>query len=367
MAVLSTTLALNQNEVTAALFNQIISQEVFSKNIAGLKTSLVERLRVDGTLYGDKKLYVSTDTLQVNDWTTTGASSLLTVTNPPAPKLEVIEIDTFKQIAVTIYPYMQKRAFADEGTYAQFIAVVLSWLGDTKKVYETTLVNAYVGTVTTNATIDSIEVEYPAAAAGDNVDAEAVNRLTAMKIGQAIADLSIELSDVSRDYNENGFLRSYEMSDFIFVWNAEWYNKIRHVDLPTVFHKDGVIDLKGMDEVVLPARYFGTIQSVTTTTATSRALKPMIVDDVYYNAGDLIGAGETVPANSTYAAETSIIGKLVHKQAIPFMSAFSVGTSFFDAQKLRENHWLTFGHNTLDYIRNFPIITIVATEETPAE
>ena len=43
---------------------------------------------------------------------------------------------------------------------------------------------------------------------------------------------------------------------FIFVWNATRFV----MDLPTVFHKDGVIDLKGMDELVLPARYFGNIQ-----------------------------------------------------------------------------------------------------------
>ena len=362
MAVLTTTLALTQNEVTAALFNQIISQEVFSKNLGGLKSTLVERLRVDGTLYGDSKLYVSTDALTVGDWVTTGNSALLTVTNPPAPKLERIKIDTFKQIAVTIYPYMQKRAFADEGTYSQFIAVVLAWLGDTKRVYETTLINAYVGTVTTASTINKIDVEYPAAAAADNVDAEAVNRLTAMAIGKAISDLAVDLADVSRSYNENGFLRSYEMSDFIFVWNAEWYNKIRHVDLPTIFHKDGVIDMKGMDEVILPARFFGTITADVTTGATNRALKPMVVDGTYYNAGDLIATGKTVTTNTTYDADATIVGKLVHKEAIPYMSAFSVGTSFFDAQKLRENHWLTFGHNTLDYIRNFPIIKIVATE-----
>ena len=362
MAVLTTTLALTQNEVTAALFNQIISQEVFSKNLGGLKSTLVERLRVDGTLYGDSKLYVSTDALTVGDWVTTGNSALLTVTNPPAPKLERIKIDTFKQIAVTIYPYMQKRAFADEGTYSQFIAVVLAWLGDTKRVYETTLINAYVGTVATASTVNSITVEYPAAAAADNVDAEAVNRLTAMAIGKAISDLAVDLADVSRSYNENGFLRSYEMSDFIFVWNAEWYNKIRHVDLPTIFHKDGVIDMKGMDEVILPARFFGTITNDTTTGSTNRALKPLVVNSVYYNAGDLIASGQTVSANTTYDADATIVGKLVHKEAIPYMSAFSVGTSFFDAQKLRENHWLTFGHNTLDYIRNFPIIKIVASE-----
>ena len=40
--------------------------------------------------------------------------------------------------------------------------------------------------------------------------------------------------------------------------------------------------------------------------------------------------------------------------------AFSVGTSFFDAQNAK----ITGSHlGTLDYIRNFPIITITATEE----
>jgi hypothetical protein len=87
----------------------------------------------------------------------------------------------------------------------------------------------------------------------------------------------------------------------------------------------------------------------------------MKVDGVFYQAGQLIASGKTVTANSTYTVDSKIIGKLVHKEAIPFMSAFSVGTSFYDQQKLRENHWLTFGHNTLDYIRNFPIITIVET------
>lgn len=360
MALVTTSLALNQNEITSSLFNQIISQQVFSKNIAPLR-SLAERLRVDGTLYGDTKLYVSTDILEVYDFSQKGNSSLLTVTEPPAPKLEKIVIDQFKQIAVTIFPYLQKRAFADEGTYAQFIAVVLAWLGDTKRVYETTLVNAYVGTVVSASTINSVNAVMPKKTQTDVALDESANRLRAMAIGKTLADLEIAMGDPSRAYNELGFMRAYDLSDFIFVWNSAYANEIRHVDLPTIFHNDGIVDTKGADQFILPSHYFGTISSATTTNGTHRALRPMKVDGTFYQAGQLIATGKTVAANSTYIADATTVGKLVHKESIPFMSAFSVGTSFYDAQKLRENHWLTFGHNTLDYIRNYPIIKIVET------
>lgn len=358
MAIVSSTYALTQNEVIGTLFNQIISQEVFSENIKS-PLSMVEDIRVDGSLYGDSKDYISTDALYPEPWVSTGATSLLTETAAPAPVLERIKINKFKQVAVTIYPYMTKRAFMNEGTYGQFVMVVLSWLGDTKRVYEITLTNAFIGTVVSNSTIKEVTVTIPAAAqTPSNEDEEARLKLVALAIGEVVADLFVGLGDVSRDYNENGFLRSYDPKDFFFVWNSAWYNKLQHSALPMVFHKDGVVDLQGIDQRILPARYFGLVSDLATTGATNRALEAMEVGGVKYFAGDLIETGKTVAKNSTYIANADIIARVVHKKAIPFMSAFSVGTSFFDAQKLRENHWLTFGHNKLDYIRNFPIITI---------
>ena len=44
----------------------------------------------------------------------------------------------------------------------------------------------------------------------------------------------------------------------------------------------------------------------------------------------------------------------------PYMSAFEVGTSFFNPKSLTENHYLTFGHNTLEYLKNYPFITVKA-------
>lgn len=52
---------LRSNEIFAALYNMIISQEVFSDNIKG--SDIVDQARVDGSMYGDTKLYYSTDAL----------------------------------------------------------------------------------------------------------------------------------------------------------------------------------------------------------------------------------------------------------------------------------------------------------------
>ena len=42
------------------------------------------------------------------------------------------------------------------------------------------------------------------------------------------------------------------------------------------------------------------------------------------------------------------------------MSAFETGTTFFNPRSLTENHYLTFGHNTLKYLKNYPFITVKA-------
>ena len=51
---------LNSNEIFSALYNMIISQQVFADNIKGVN-ALVDRAKVDGSLYGDTKLYYATD------------------------------------------------------------------------------------------------------------------------------------------------------------------------------------------------------------------------------------------------------------------------------------------------------------------
>lgn len=61
---------LKTNEIFAALYNMIISQQTFADNVAEGYTELVDMARVDGSLYGDTKLYTSTDVLSSVAWAT---------------------------------------------------------------------------------------------------------------------------------------------------------------------------------------------------------------------------------------------------------------------------------------------------------
>ena len=59
---------LRHNDIVGALFNMIISQQVFADNIAGTNSKLVDQAKVDGTLFGDTKLYYSCDCLASAPW-----------------------------------------------------------------------------------------------------------------------------------------------------------------------------------------------------------------------------------------------------------------------------------------------------------
>ena len=73
-----------------------------------------------------------------------------------------------------------------------------------------------------------------------------------------------------------------------------------------------------------------------------------------------IPAGVEIAAGEGYAEDALVICKVLVKLP-PYMSAFEVGTSFFNPKSLTENHYLTFGHNTLEYLKNYPFITVKGT------
>ena len=78
---------LNANEIFAGLYNMIISQEVFADNVAEAGDELVDMARVDGSLYGDTKLYYASDALKSAPWGNDAeATNLLKLNRPDAPK-----------------------------------------------------------------------------------------------------------------------------------------------------------------------------------------------------------------------------------------------------------------------------------------
>lgn len=344
----------------------IISQQVFADNITDTFSELADRFRVDGSLYGDTKLYYSSDILKSAPWSNDAeATNLLALYRPEAPECQAITLDVFRQICLTVDNYLSKRAWGTEGAFSEFNSVMLGWIRDTKRVYDATLVNSYVGTAETKVGSQEQSITFPS----QEGDVEATNRLEGQAIAEKIANLLIQLRDVSRDFNDYGNLRSYKPEDLIVVWNSDYYNKILKVDLPTIFHRDGLVDK--LNDYYLPSRYFGKVNaSGGTTSASNTTIRSLIetdyedTSDVVHHVfpGDLLPGSVSYKANETYTTDGTIICKIMHKNSIPFMSAFEVGTSFFNPKSLTETHYLTWGHNTLEYLQNYPMITLRGTE-----
>ena len=384
---------LRSNEIFSALYNMIISQEVFADNLSKHQT-LVDEARVDGGLYGDQKLYYSTDVLKSAPWgNDSEASNLLALHRPPAPECQAIVLDVFRQISLTVDNYLSKRAWQDEGAFSSFNSIMLGWMRETKKVYDGTLYNVFVGTAQSSTGKQTVTVDVSTPTTGlSGVEKE---QMEAMVIAQALADLMVAMGDYSRDFNDYQNLRSYADESIKVIWNSAVVNKIRKIDLPTIFHKDGLVDK--FDEEVLPAKYFGTvittsnIASFSASTPTvgkpinstthvytpgsnnaNGTIRSTIETDItptgstitYHvfpgdeiPAGATVGSSQDVDVSESYIEQGDVVCKVLVKLP-PYMSAFEVGTSFFNPKSLTENHYLTFGHNTLEYLKNYPMITV---------
>ena len=372
---------LNANEIFASLYNMIISQEIYVDNIEG--DDLVDKARVDGSLYGDTKLYYSTDALYSSAWGNDAeATNLLQVNRPKAPETQAIKLDVFRQIEVTVDNYLSKRAWTDEGAFATFNSVMLGWLNDTKKIYDGTTYNVFMGTNISGAQINTIEVDLTEGgnSAGEN-------------LGVAIANLYSALNNYSRKYNDYGHIRKYSKARIQVLWNSKYLNVVKNIDLPSVFHNEELAKKFVGDDLV--EDYWGTVITAsnisTYSASTPTAGKPINSGTGAYTPGSnhangciraviektvTIGgtayhvfAGEEIPTGATikaggdflpgevYIQQEEFIAK-VYIKLPPYMSAFQVGTSFFNAKALNENHYLTFGHNTLEHLKNYPFITL---------
>lgn len=352
---------LNTNEIYAAMHNQIISVMGFGDNIKGTFGELASKAKVDGTLLGDTKVYRAADVLASNAWGNDAeAENLLKTYRNKNIQEQAITLDTFRQICLTTDDYMSKRAWAEEGAFSSFNGILKSLMGETKKIYDATTYNCYIGTTETAVGQQTITID-TAAAVGD-ATGEAAARLKAGAIGEGIAKLITNLKDATRDYNDYGYMRSYDVDDdMMFIFNSDLLAEIEKRDLPTVFHKD-FIDKLG--QYALPAKYFGTVNATQTTgNGTARALEEMTVtksgsSDKHIFGGELIPTGYIAPANTSYNPNAKVLCKVIHKRSVPFMSGFEVGTSFYNPKALLETNYLTWGHNTLEYLKNYPFITV---------
>lgn len=349
---------LNSNEILA-IYNMIISQQVFADNLDGDAHNLVDQARVDGSLFGDTKLYYATDALKSHEWgNDEEATNLLAIARPDAPKCQPITLDKFRQIDLTLDQYLSKRAFADEGAFSSFNSVMQQWIQGTKKLYDNKTYKAFIGTVESN--VGKQEQVINITTETEGLTGEEKRRVEAGVIGEAVAKLLTDMADETRDYNEYGFMRSYSAGKLKFIWNSDAVAGIQARDLPTIYHQE-IIDK--FNEYSLPGKYFGTVvTSAGTADGVICSLIEQVVSksgsaDVHVFPGEVIPAGYTVPANTAYKPDNTILFKVFGKLP-PYMSAFEVGTSFFNPKSLTETHYLTWGHNTLTKLDNYPCVTV---------
>lgn len=388
-------ITLNQNKITAALFNMTISQQVFDSGVAS--TELADRFRVDGTLFGDTKLYHSFDIGSPEDWLDDEeAKNLLELNRNRSGKTQSITMGVYKIISVTTDQYLSKQAFMAEGTFAEYIGFLKSSLRKIKRVYDRSLINSTIGTLTPSTTRCDITVTTP-----NGATQEETNRLEAQTLAQRVVVLKADLEDNNRDFNKLGYLRSYSADEFIAVWNVEQHSKITKLDLPTIFHKDIKVE-GGFAEYDLPAKWFGspasadlTLPSSAPAKVTSRVLvsgwydvtetKVTLVskptnNTVFLWAGDpapykeqvysdnVRGVSVTVSSTTMgkeylYTVDDTIAFMLVHSSALPFMSGFETGTEFWNARSLTSNSYLIFGHNNLEFLEEYPRIRVKVVKE----
>lgn len=344
---------LSSNEIFNSLKNMIIGQQIFADIVKGTYGSLADLFKTEGSMYGDTKLFYSVQLGHVEDWANDSeAANLLALNRPADPYCQAVTIDQFKKIWLTTDVFMSKRAFGTEGIFAQFNSVILGTLSDTKRVYEAKLMNVAVGTMETAVGEQTKTVTLP------TVTDEATARQEAQTIAKEIADIFTNLRDVSSDYNDLGYERSYDESDFVVVWNSDYYNKITKLDLPTIFHNSNLIDKLG--DYVLPARYFGTVSSETTSVEGARSMIEQKIGNKWYRPGDVIETGSTVASGDTYTNNAKVICKIIHKSAIQYLSSFQTQTEFMNPRSLTQNHYLIFGYSDPKKSRlaEFPFITV---------
>ena len=346
---------LNPNEILGGIYNMIISQHVFADNIKGTYGDLAEMCRVDGSMYGDTKLYYSVDVLKTHDWLNDmEAQNLLALDRPEDPSVQAITIDQFRQIRLTLDNYLTKRAWTTDGSFWSFNSIMLGMIRDTKRVYDSTLINSFIGTNETTVGDQSGNIT---AVTGQN---------DALTMAVALANDLVNLKDITRLYNDYEYLRSFEESDLVVIWNALHYNTLKKLDMPTIFHTEGL--LTEFEQKVLPARYFGTpvgsVHSNNYTVTGDEEVRALVERDLTVNGevkhffpGDKLPNGAVIPEDEAYIVDSTIAYKIMHKDSVPFMSGFEVATSFFNPRSLTENNYLTFGYNTLEHLAQYPFIT----------
>lgn len=389
---------LNTNEFYNGLFNAY--RLIYTVSDGRDFSSLADMFRVDGGRYSDKSVFTDMDVLMSRPWDPEDGNILaseLTVT----PKQQQITVNQKRQIAMTSEQYLSKRAWMDPSVFDEFNGVVQAQVRNTKRLHEQRLINVFIGTTTATgakACSGSQNITVDVTTAVGETTGEEKNRITAQKIMASLADLFADLEDSTRNYTDNGFMKAYPEDSFMIIWNSAWYNSILNIDLPTVFHDEGLKRLLMSGKKITP-RYFGAAVTTaanadgTTNRASAEYAIRVNASGEYAAAGtafknvfpgDLLPKGTPIVAPGTaetsskveftvngrkvtvltystvhsYVADPNVICKVIHKDSVKYLSSFETETEFWNPKNLRTNRYLTWMYADPEYLAAYPFITV---------
>lgn len=373
---------LNANIINTSLYNQIISQQILPRIRRG--SELVDKARVDGSLLGDTKLYFAADAIHTEPFVqdSVEALNLLAVKRNKTVRTDAIVINNFRIAETTTDDLLSKQAWSTEYSFAKYTDLLTQMVPLALYIHDTTDYNAFIGVLAKS----TVGKQSPAA-----------KSLTSGKEGQEIAqwlaDIIADMTHVSRDYNDYGHITKFSVEDIKIVWNSKWVNFIEKINLPVIFHKDGVMDK--FAENVIHEDYFGDAQAFSSISAATPVVgKPIKSNSGVYTYEPASGetlelrtseevtltctdgvtkvsffAGEVIKNptgkvlvvtdmdNKLYVKNDKIICKLF-VELPPYMSACELASEFINVKNHSVNRYLVFGRNTLKKLDAYPVVTI---------
>jgi hypothetical protein len=377
---------LNPNECYQTIFNQVVAQDVRYPDLAD-NYGLVDMFKIAGGKLGDSHLRYSNDVLSSRFWLGDGeAMNLLALERPEDPFCQALVSNRYRVVKVSLDSYLSKKAWSTENAFSNFTSNIQAMVGETKKLYEATKINAFVGTVYSDAEKSTVEVALSEIPEAEN--AEAKNRLEAQLIAQEIANLITDMKDYGRGYNSLGYMRAYSEDQLVLIYNAAWVNKITKMDTPTIWHREGLMDK--FAQKVLPAKYFGeqidTNSLPTGLTVSEEADGTYIVIGSNYTGGtvrtmeegnftsghkfpgEALAVGDKIALMSNgnevyvpaYVEDEDIICKVITKESIKYMSSFETSGAFHNPQSLTDSTILIWGYAEPALMLDQPCVVIHA-------
>ena len=381
---------LNSNSLYVGLYNAYKLVNEIADGLSGLEDEIVGKYAMDGGNYEDQIVFTDTDVLASRVFDPDDGN-VLAPEMIADTKQQVITINKRRQIGLYNQAFRTKQAWMKADAFDAFNSSVQRQIGNTKKVYDLSKIFVAIGThAGAGAQAVSIDVTTPTT----GLTGSELSRVKTLTIGDGISNTMVKLKDFTRDFNNNGFLKSFDEGDFDIYVNAEIWSTLVKTGLPVIFNKDGVLQ----SVKPIPARFFGAPAAAGTADgSTHRAMEEYkirvnaqgqyaangtTIKNVF--AGELLPAGTPIVAAGTaettgsgafsingksitvtyystvhaYAEDADKLGVIVHKNGLKYIRSWSINSSFNNDKNHSVNMYATWQFADPEFLDSYPAVSI---------